>query len=131
MLIKGDLTGVEGHTQPNPLRVRVRAVMPMQRGSQCVRQGFREHALGDLRTHQDENPVAAVLVITMSPRDSRPTERLAHGTVQAIPDGHLIPVRATPVPEPLNVNCNDRPVNGQASTRHMPSRKDQAKPRLH
>lgn len=69
--------------------------------------------------------VASVLAMAIIPRDFRLAECLTHRTVQAIPDGHLIPVRATAVPEPLNINRNDRPVNGRASTRHTPSRKDQ------
>jgi DUF1707 SHOCT-like domain len=105
---------VQDHPHPDPFRIRVRAVMPAQRGDQRGRHYFREYALVNLGTRQDENTVAAVLVTAIIPRDFRLAECLIHRTVQAIPDGHLIPVRATAVPEPLNINRN---VKGRPSDR--------------
>jgi hypothetical protein len=105
----------------HPLRARVRAVVQAQRADQRGRQRFYEYALGDLRAGQDENTVASVLVITIIPRDSRLAECLTHRTVQALADGYLIPVRAAPISEPLNVDRNDGSVNGHAPILHLPS----------
>jgi hypothetical protein len=48
-------------------------------------------------------------------------ERFPHRAVQALPDRQLVPVGATPIPEPLNVNDDYGPVNGQPSILHLPS----------
>ena len=55
------------------------------------------------------------------PRDSRPAERFAHGTVEAITNRHLVPVGTPLIPEPLNVNNNYGPVNGQPLVLYLPS----------
>jgi hypothetical protein len=52
-------------------------------------------------------------------------ERFSHRAVQAVTDGYLIPVGAVPIPEPLNIDSNDRPVNGQALIRHLPPLREQ------
>jgi hypothetical protein len=48
-------------------------------------------------------------------------ERFPHRAVQALADRQLVPVGATPIPEPLNVNDDYGPVNGQPSILHLPS----------
>jgi hypothetical protein len=48
------------------------------------------------------------------------TERVPHRAVQAIADRHLVRIGATLIPEPLNVNDNDGPVNGQSLVFHRP-----------
>ncbi len=47
-------------------------------------------------------------------------ERFPHGTVQAITNRHLVPVGTPLIPEPLNVNNNDGPVNSQPLVLHLP-----------
>jgi hypothetical protein len=65
------------------------------------------------------------------PRDSRPAERLTHGTVQAIPNRHLVPVGTPLISEPLNVHDDYGPVNGQPLVLYPPSlRKNKADGKL-
>ena len=82
---------------------------------------FHEQALGHLGWNQDEHTVAAVLVTTVGPRDSRAVECFPHRAVQALTNRQLVPVGATPIPEPFNVNDDYGPVNGQPSILHLPS----------
>ena len=121
MLVEVDLTSVQCDPQPDPLQVRVRAIVPAQLIDQRGRQRFHEEALGHLRADQDEHAVAAVLVIAVSPWNTRPAECLPHRTVQSVTDGQLIPVGAMPISKSLDVDSNDGPVNGQAHTLYLPS----------
>jgi hypothetical protein len=130
MLVVVDLAGMQGHPQPYPLQVRMRAVVSPQRTTYRARQRFYEQALGHLRANQDEHAVTAVLVIAISPRDSRLAEGLPHRTVQAVPDGYLVEVGPTPIPEPLNVDGKDSPMNGRACILHTSSREDKAEATL-
>jgi len=51
-------------------------------------------------------------VIAVIPRDPRTAERVLHGTVQAIAHCHLVRIGTALIPESLNVNDDDGPVNG-------------------
>ena len=107
-----------------------------QTAGECHRRGsgreqFHEQALGHVGRNQDEHTVAAVLVTAVGPGDSRAVERFPHRAVQALPDRQLVPVGATPIPEPLNVNDDYGPVNGQPSILHLPSpRENKAEAKL-
>ena len=58
-------------------------------------------------------------------------ERFPHRTIQAITNRHLVRIGAALVPEPLNVNDNDGPVNGQPLVLHLPSpRENKAEAKL-
>jgi hypothetical protein len=48
-------------------------------------------------------------------------ERFPHRTVQAITNRHLVPVGTPLIPEPLNVNDDNGPVNGQPVVLYLPS----------
>jgi hypothetical protein len=82
-------------------------------------QRFNEQALGDLRADQDEHAITAVLVIAVSPRDSRMAECFLHRTVQTITDSDLVAVRPMPGPEALNIDRNDGPVNSAVLVLHQ------------
>ena len=116
-----DLPGVQRHPQPDPLRARMRAVVRAQRRHQRGRQRFRQQALGHLGRNQDEHAVAAILVTAVIPRNPRAAERVPQRAIQPIADRHLIAIGAALIPEPLNVNDNDGPVNGQPLVLHLPS----------
>ena len=114
-----DLPGVQRHPQPDPLRTRMRAVVRAQRRHQRGRQRFRQQALGHLGRNQDEHAIAAILVTAVIPRDPRPAERLPHRAIQAIANRHLVRIGAALIPEPLHVNDDDGPVNGQPLVLHL------------
>ena len=116
-----DLPGVQRHPQPDLLRARMRVVVRVQRRHQRGRQRFRQQALGHLGRNQDEYPVPAILVTAVIPRDTCAAERLPHRTVQPVSDRHLIAIGSALIPEPLHVNDNDGPVNGQPLVLHLPS----------
>jgi hypothetical protein len=48
-------------------------------------------------------------------------ERFPHGTVETITNRHLVLVRTPLIPEPLYVNDDDGPVNGQPVVLYLPS----------
>jgi hypothetical protein len=66
-------------------------------------------------------------MIAVSPRDTREAKCLPHRPVQAVTDSYLIPVSPMTIPEPLNINSNDGPVNGRAPILHLPSPREQGK----
>ena len=43
-------------------------------------------------------------------------ERLPHHSIQAIANRHLVRIGEAPIPEALNVDDNDGPVNGRLGT---------------
>jgi hypothetical protein len=90
----------------------MRTVVRAQRGDQRGRQRFHQQALGHLGGNQDEHAIAAVLVTAVLPRDPRAAERVPHRTIQTIANRHLVRIGAALIPEPLNVNKDDGPVNG-------------------
>ena len=121
---------MQRHPQPDPLRARMRAVVRAQRRHQRGRQRFRQQALGHLGRNQDEHAVAAVLLAAVIPRNPRPAERVPQRTIQATTDRHLVAIGAALIPEPLNVNDNDGPVNGQPLVLHRPHPPEQAEAKL-
>ena len=121
MLVVVDLPGVQRHPQPDPLLAWMRAVVRVQRCDQCGRQRFHQQALGQLSRNQDEHTVASVLVTAAIPRDTGVAKRFLHGTVQAVTNRHLMPVGTPLIPEPLNVNNDYGPVNGQPLVLYLPS----------
>jgi hypothetical protein len=74
-----------------------------------------------LRADQDDHAVTAVLVI--SPRDLGPAEGFPHGIVKASANSYLNRVGPAPVPETLDVDSNNSPVDGPVRSFHVPSRK--------
>jgi hypothetical protein len=76
-----------------------------------VREGLDEHALGDLGWGQDQDAVTAVLVVAVAPGNTHRAERLPHGSIQTLPHRDPVRVDPVPVPEPLHVNGDDRPVH--------------------
>jgi hypothetical protein len=67
----------------------------------------------------------------VSPRDSGAAERFPHRAVQALTDRQLMPIGATPIPESLNVNGDNGPVNGQPSILDLPApRENKAEAKL-
>jgi hypothetical protein len=104
------------------MRAVVRTQRPRQRGwQQLDQQGFRH-----LRWNQDEHTIAAV-TSTVVPRDSRALKCFPQRTIQAITDRYLMPVGATPVPETLNIDHHDGPVNGKPLILHPPSPRRQGR----
>src|SRR5690348_11815726 len=107
------------------------AIVRAQRTDHLRRQRSRQQALGHFGRDQDEHAVAAVLVTAAIPRDSRPAERFPHGTVEALTNRHLVPVSTSLIPEPLNINHDDGPVNGKPQILYpSPPREDQAERKL-
>ena len=86
--------------------------MRPQRRHQRGRQRSREQRLRHLGRNQDEHPVAAVLMTAVIPGDPGTAERVLHRPVQTIAYGHLMLIGTTLIPEPLNINDDDSPVNG-------------------
>src|SRR5271165_1752189 len=127
MRIVVDLSCMQRQPQPDPLRVQMPAVMPMQRADQRGRQRLYEQALGHFRADQDEHAVAAILMIMISPLDTCLLKCFPHRPVQTVTNGHLIPVSALTSPEPLNVKGNDGPVDGQTLILHLSSRREQSR----
>src|SRR5580704_13714373 len=91
----------------------------MQRRPQRGRQRSRQQALGHLGRNQDEYTITAILVTAAVPRDSRPAERLLHRAIQASTNSHLMRIGAAQIPEPLDVNYDDGPVNCQLLILHL------------
>jgi hypothetical protein len=60
-------------------------------------------------------------VIAVGPRDSRAVEPFPHHAVQALTDRQLVPIGATAIPEPLNVDDDYGPMNSQPSILHLSS----------
>lgn len=69
---------------------------------------------------QDEYAVTAILAGIRIPRQACLPERVPDRPVQALTNRHLITVRATGIPETLNIKNNDGPVNGSLLL-HLPS----------
>jgi len=58
-------------------------------------------------------------------------KRILHYPVQAVTNGHLIPIGTAPIPEPLHIDDYYRPVKGQPSILHaLSSRHSQAEAML-
>jgi hypothetical protein len=99
------------------MRIVVRVQRPHQRG----RQRFHQQALRHLGRNQDKNAIAAILATAIKPWDPRSAERVPHHAIEAIANSRLVAIGAALVPEPLHVNDNDGPVNGQPLILHRPS----------
>ena len=67
VLVVMDLPGMQRHTQPDPLRRRMRIVVRMQRTHQRGRQRFHQQTLRHLGRNQDENAIAAILATAIKP----------------------------------------------------------------
>jgi len=94
--------------------------MRIQRCYQGRRQRLHEQALGHLRPDQDKKAVTTVLAGIVVPGQARLLERGPDCPVQALTDRYLITVSPAAIPETLNVENNDRPVNGPVLV-HLPS----------
>jgi len=119
MIVVVELTGVHGKPQPDLLFGGAGAVVLAQPFDELGRQGLDEHALGDLGWSQDEDAVTAVLVIAAAPGNGGCAERLPQHSIQALPHCDLVRVDPAPVPEPLYVNGDDRPVHGGRQHGHV------------
>ena len=126
VLVVVDLARMERHPEPDPLPGGVRRVVLPERAGQLTGHGRHEHALGHLRRDQDEHAVAAALLITRVPGDTRARERLLQGTVHAVTDYEPVLVGAPLVPEALDVHDENRAVHGLPRLLHPISR-----PRTH
>jgi hypothetical protein len=73
-------------------------------------QGLDEHTFGDLGWGQDEDAVTAVLAVALGPRDGGCAKSLLC-SIKTLPHHHLVREGPAPVPEPLHVNGDDRPVH--------------------
>jgi hypothetical protein len=83
------------------------------------REGLDEHALGDLGWGQDEDAVTAVLVMALDPRDGGCAKRMPQSSIQTNPHRDPVRVGLAPVPEPLHVNGDDRPVHCERRHGHV------------
>jgi len=119
VIVVVEFSGVQRHPQPDLLRRRVGAVVLAQPLDELVRQGLDEHALGDLGWGQDEDAVTAVLVIAVAPGDGGCAESLPQNSIQTLPHRDLVRVDPAPVPEPVHVNGDDRPVHGARQYGHV------------
>jgi hypothetical protein len=89
----------------------MRAVVPAKPCHHRRRQGFHKQALGYLGRDQDQDAITAILVIAVIPRDPCVSKCLTHYAVEAVTNCHLMHVGATLVPESLDVDNDDGPVN--------------------
>jgi hypothetical protein len=94
----------------------VRGQFPDQRG----RKQLHEQALGDLGPQTDEDAVTPVLEIIWCPANPRPPERGGHRLVQPLAYRCLIAIGTAVIPEVLDIEDDDRPVDG-SSLMHFPT----------
>ncbi len=92
----------------------MRAVVCGQLRDQRGGKQLHEQALRDLGRQADEDAVTPVLAILSLPRESGLPERLAHRPVQPVAYPSLVRVGATVIPEALDVEDDDRPVDGSS-----------------
>jgi hypothetical protein len=109
---------MQRHPQSNPFLARMRIIVYAERRNHCGRQWFHEQGLRHIGRNQDEDAVAPILVAVIRPRDSRVIKRIPHYLVQAVTNHHLVPIGAGSIPEPLDVDNDDRPVDGHPSSLH-------------
>jgi hypothetical protein len=76
-------------------------------------------ALRDLGGNQDENAVPAILLIAPGPCNAREAECFSHRAVQAVTNRDLVLVGPSRIAEPLNVDHDHGPVNGQPLTLYL------------
>jgi hypothetical protein len=103
---------MQRHPQPDALGSLVLLVMRTQIHRQRWRQRFCQQALRYLSRNQGEQAIAAIFVKTVLPRDPGTAERVPHRTVQPSANSHLVRIGPAMIPEALDINDDNGPVNG-------------------
>src|SRR5689334_16144395 len=95
---------MDRHPQPYLLWNFMSAIVPIQLRSERGGEHSGKEILRHFWGNQDEYTVAAVLVIAVTPPDSRVAEGLLQCLVQAVADGDLVPVGASLITESFDVD---------------------------
>ena len=122
MLVVIDLAGVQRHPEPDPLLVAVRGVVLAKRLSKIARDRSHKRALGHLCRDQNEDAIAAALLIAIGPRDASLAEGLPHSAVHSLAHREPVLVRAPLIAESLNVHDKDGSVDSWLQMFHLTSR---------